>query len=305
MTRAEVAQLYTPIYDEFMLQEYGEETQIHTKLFQVIEDSTKEYKTDGLSGLGEWVDADEDTDGGLEKPVQGYAKTFTQTKFWKKFYATFEAVDQDEYALLKKEGEARSMGRGARAKVEKDTAAVLYGGFAAACPDGQYLWDTDHDKNSEETGINYSNLLSGPFSHDNLELAEAQMSANFKDPSGIPIPIPERALIVYAPSLRGTVARVLSDRALERPGTDNRDINRFAGKYEAVEWRYLAEDMGGSDTAWYIIFPGMNMLKIIWSAKPSFSAWIDEQLERYWFKGRMLNDCGATDWRTGFASTGL
>ena len=89
MTRAEVAQLYTPIYDEFMLQDYGEETQVHTQIFQMIDDSTKEYKVDGLSGLGEWVDADEDADGGVESVVLGYPKTFTQTKFWKKFYATF------------------------------------------------------------------------------------------------------------------------------------------------------------------------------------------------------------------------
>lgn len=306
MTRAEVAQLYTPIYDEFMLQEYGEESQVHPQIFQVIDDSTKEYKTDGLSGLGEWVDADEDTDGGVETPVQGYPKTFTQTKFWKKFYATFEAVDQDEYALLKKEGEARSMGRGARAKVEKDTAAILYGGFAGAtCPDGQHLFDVDHDKNSEETATHYDNLLTGAFSHDNLELAEKQIADHFKDPTGIPIPAITNPIIAFAPALRGAIYRVLNDRAQEQPGTTLRNINRFAGKYTPVEWRYLSADMGGSDTAWYIIFKEMNMLKVIWSARPSFSAWIDEQLERYWFKGRMLNDCGATDWRFGFASTGL
>jgi len=288
-----------------MLQEYGEETQVHPKVFDVIEDSTKEYKVDGLSGLGEWVDANEDTDGGVDAPVLGYPKTFTQTKFWKKFYATFEAVDQDEYALLKKEGEARAMGIGARAKVERDTAGILINGFATACPDGQYLFSNSHPKNSEETGTTYDNLLSGALSHDNLELAETQIAGNFMSPSGIPIPTPESPLLVHAPALRGVVARLLSDRANEQPDTTVRNINRFAGKYTPVEWRYLAADMGGSDTAWFIIFPSMKMLKLIWSAKPSFSAWIDEQLERYWFKGRMLNDCGASDWRCGFGSTGL
>jgi hypothetical protein len=131
------------------------------------------------------------------------------------------------------------------------------------------------------------------------------MADNFKDPTGIPIPVPENALLVYPPALRGTVARLLSDRADLRPGTANNDINRFAGRYTPIEWRYLAADLGGSDTAWFIIFKFMNMLKIIWSAKPSFSSWIDEQLERYWFKGRMLFDCGAVDWRCGFGSTGL
>jgi len=44
MTRAEVAQLYTPIYDEFMLQEYGEETQVHPQIFQTIEILLKNTK---------------------------------------------------------------------------------------------------------------------------------------------------------------------------------------------------------------------------------------------------------------------
>jgi hypothetical protein len=304
MTRAEVAQLYTPIYDEFMLQDYGEETQVHPQLFDVVEDHTYQYKVDGLSGLGEWVSATEDSSGGFDVPVLGYPKTFTQAKFWKKFYASFESVDQDEYALLKKEGDARSMGRGGRSKVERDTAGVIINGFTTACPDGQFLFSASHPKNSDETGTLYDNLLAGPFSHDNLEAAEKLISANLKDPMGIPIPVPEKAILFYAPALRGVVDRVLNARALERPGTVNRDINRFAGKYDPIEWRYLASDMGGSDTIWGILYPTLKMLKIVWSAKPSFSSWIDEDLERYFFKGRMLYDTGATDWRSIFASTG-
>ena len=105
LTRNEVAQLYTPIYDEFMLESYSEETQKHQKIFQEIDDSTKTYDFHGLSGLGEWVDANEMASGGFEDPVLSYRKTFTQTKKWKKFQTSFESVDQDEYALLEKEDE--------------------------------------------------------------------------------------------------------------------------------------------------------------------------------------------------------
>ena len=147
--------------------------------------------------------------------------------------------------------------------------------------------------------------MSGAFSHDNLELAETQITNNFFDPKGIPISPAEKPLLLYAPALRGAIKRVLSDRALERPGTTQRDINRFAGEYTPVEWRYLGSALGGSDTAWYIIYTELKLLVCVWSAKPHFTSWIDHEDEFYNFKGRMLYDAGPCDWRTGFASTGL
>lgn len=303
--RDNVAQLYTPIYDEFMLAEYKENTQKHQLLYETIEDKTKQYLVDDLGGLGYWESATEGSGGGYEDPVLGYAKTYTQAKYWKKFQVSFEAVDQDEYALLKKEGEAKSMGRGARGKVEKDTANRISNGFSVACPDGQFQFSNSHPKNVNETGTVYDNLMDGAFSHDNLEAAESQIEKNFIGSDGIPIAVSEDPILLYPPALRGAVARVLSERAMERPGVTTRDINRFAGKYQPVEWRYLAADMGGSDTAWFIIFPELKFLKIIWNAKPSFTSWIDEDNEFYKFKGRMLYAFGECNWRYGFGSTGL
>ena len=42
--RNALAQLYTPIYDEFMLGVFKEETQKHKVIYQEIIDTTKEYK---------------------------------------------------------------------------------------------------------------------------------------------------------------------------------------------------------------------------------------------------------------------
>jgi len=75
--------------------------------------------------------------------------------------------------------------------------------------------------------------------------------------------------------------------------------------YEPIEWRYLSAALGGSDTAWYIIYPELKLLAVVWSAKPHFTSWIDEEDEFYNFKGRMLYDTGALDWRAGLASTGV
>lgn len=303
--RAQVAQLFTPIYDEFMLQKYDENTMVSKTLFKEIMDKTKEYKVDDLSTLGRWDVVGEGSGDGYEDPVLGYAKTYTQLKMIKKFKVSFEAVDQDEYALAKKVGESEGMGLGARDRVEFDCSRHLVNGFTTAGPDGQYLYDTDHDKNSEETGTDYSNLLSGAFSHDNLELAETQIAANLISPAGIPIRPPQNPSLVFPPALRGAVMRVLNDRAKEQPDTTMRNINRFAGTYNPVEWWYLGLAAAGTNTQWHIMFPSMGFFKIIWNQKPAYTSWIDEETEFYNFKGRMLNASGYDNWRQSFGSTGL
>jgi hypothetical protein len=303
--RANLAQLYTPIYDKFMLAAYSEEAMVHPKVFDVITDPTKEWKYDDVSTLGMWVDADEGASGGYDDPVLGYPKTLTPAKVWKKFKVSFEAVDQDEYALVKQISTAENMGRGIRARMEYDTAGHLYNAFSTAGADGQYDIDSDHPKNRTETGTTYSNLLSGAFSHDNLETAETAIANNFKDMAGIPIMPSENPIILYPPALRGSVQRVLAERAGEQPDTTMRNINRFAGKYTPIEWRYLSADMGGSDTAWYIIFKELGLLKVVMNSKPHFTSWVDEDLEYYMFKGRVLYDYGICNWRGLFGSTGL
>lgn len=309
--RAGVDQLYTSIYDEFLMESYNEYPLGYTHGFKEVSTTQKDYKVDDISGLGMWESQSELVGGNIEDPVLGYPKTYTIGKETKQFQVSFEAIDDDEYALLKKEGTAKNMGKGCRAKQEYDTAiGVLYAAFADTGPDGQILFSTAHPKNREETGTTYDNLLSGAFSHDNLEAAELQFTDNLYDSKGIPIPVTEDPVLYYPPALRGIVARTLSERATDRPGTANRDINQFTTRkgmfnYKPVEWVWLNAANGGSDTAWYIVFKNFGYIKMVWRQKPHFVSWTDYDIEAYNFKGRMRYDTGIDNWRFGFASTGL
>lgn len=311
--RNRVIELYTPIYDEYMFDGYKQYQQVHEEAgFTAIQDKTLRYITNSMSGLGEWEDSEEFDDGGYSDPVSGYPKTFTQAKRLKRFKVSFEAVDMDEQAILSKVGLAKSMGNGANWKVERETSAVFNTGFSTAGPDGQYLFDSDHPKNSEETGTTYDNLLSGAFSHDNLEAAETEISDNFISEDGGPILPTEDPILLHPANLRGAVERVLNERAMERPGVTTRDINRFVGKgkhfnYKPVEWWWLGAGQGraGSDTAWYIVFKQLQHLKIIWNAKPHYTSWVDYGIEAYCFAGRMIYSCGADNWRCAFGSSGV
>ena len=288
------------------MMKFNEPPKTYAQLFDEVDDPTKDHLIDYISGLGAWNPVSEDSDEGLDHFVQGYPTTLSQAKYRKYFYVSFEINDQMEYAEMKKKiVRAEALGSGAITAVLKATAALIYGGFAGTTPDGAHVFDTVHPKNPEETGIVYSNLLSGPFSHDNLEAAEKQIAANYIDMDGDPITPPEMPILLYPPALKGQVNRVLSERALERPGTPNRDINIHAGKYIPVEWVYLSAAFGGSDTAWYIIYPSMKMLKLVWGRKPQFASWIENIKHRYYFDGWEHFVVGASDFRFGFASTGL
>ncbi len=314
-TRAALSELFTPIYDEFMLMGFAEEKQVAPQVCDIQNDNTKDYKVDDISGTGEWELATELSSGGYEDLVLGYAKTITPLKYWKKIQIPFEASEQEEYAILKsKVVNARQIGAGGRIKVERLVAAALYAGFTVAGPDGQIVFDVDHPKNREETGIVYDNLLEGPLSHDNLELAEKQISDNFYDLKGLPILPAENPVLLYPPALKGRAERLLSDRAdympfeatNSAPGTRSEmEINRFAGKYNPICWRLISAKEGGSDTAWYIIYKELGFFKGVYNRRPSFDNWVDKDIEAYVFKGSLMFACGFTNWRAAFASTGV
>lgn len=309
-TRAQLSELFTPIYDEFMLMAFAEDKQIMPTVFTVEDDPTKDFKTDGLSGLGTWELANELASGGYEDLVLGYPKTYTPLKYWKKLQIPFEANDQMEYAALKAQvGKAKMIGAGGSDRVERISSAIIYGAFSTACPDGQFLCSDSHPKNREETGVTYDNLLAGALSHDNLELAERQIADNHFDMKGIPFTAGDSPIMLVPPAMKGTVKRLLSDRAEYRPGDlgsrTEMEINQFAGMYNPVIWKYISAKMGGTDTQWHIIFKELGFLKFVYSARPSFDNWIDKDIEAYVFKGRMLGVAGASDWRSIFSSTGL
>ena len=309
-TRAQLGELFTPIYDEFMLMGFAEEKQVGPQIFTIKDDATKDWKFDGLSGTGEWELATELSSGGYQDLVLGYPKTITPLKYWAKILVSFEANDQEEYAMLKgKVTNAKQIGKGGNVKVERLMAANIYGGFTATGPDGQYLYDTDHPKNREETGITYDNLLSGPLSHDNLELAEKKIADNFYDMKGLPIPVSENPILLYAPALKGKAERLLADKALYIPEqsavNSEMAINRFSGQYNPICWRLLSAKEGGSDTAWYIIYKDAEALRGIYGRRPSFDNWIDKDIEAYVFKGSLMFASGAVTHTGLFASTGL
>jgi hypothetical protein len=232
-----------------------------------------------------------------------YNQTFTHSKFGKGFKVTFEAADDDEYALISKVDNARAMGMGAMEKVETDAANIFDLHTTTAGADGVALVDAQHPQNPNLSTTYLDNEITGStsaLSHDAIETMELQVYNNLKNPKGGLIPIPSKRILLVPPALEGTAKRICSDRALERPDTAARDINVYAGKYEVVVWRFI----DSSTTAWWFVYPSIRGLKFFWRQKPKFTSYIDHSTSSYVFEGTMRYSVGWDQWRPVWGSVG-
>lgn len=300
--RSNVPDLFSTAFDIFLLQTFKEETLKMPLVFAVSSDASKEVKTHSLSALSIWVEHKEGASTQFDDPLELYEKTFTHKKFKMAFQVSWEAQADDEYALLKKQDNAKAMGRGSRAKVEKDSADVLNNSTTDTGPDGASLASASHPKNPLESTTYYSNLITAKLSHDAIETMEKKIADNSYDSKGLVVDI-EPTVLLVPPKLKGTALRICRESASERPETMNRDINVYAGKYQVVVWKQLSAANGGSDVFWYLIAKDMGQ-KFIWRDKPHFYSWIDYNQENYMFSGRMRYSVAYDDWRWCWVSNG-
>lgn len=291
--RSNLDVLVTPGLDEVLLGAYDGGEKVHPKIFKIMSDKSKEVTVDSISVLSDWDDLNEGEAVTQEDPVQGYDKTFTHDKKGKALKITFEAYEDDEYAVLKKEHTAKIMGRGAVTKVEGACANIFNTHTSGTGPDSVALVDGSHPKNDLETGTTYDNeLTSGSaLAHDTVEDMEILQAANMRDMKGNIIARPKKRICLVPPALEGTADRIFNERALDRPSEVVRDINRYAGKYEVICWDYLTT----STTSWWVIFPEFDALRLYWRRKPHFRHYIDEDNESYVWKGTMRYSVGWTN----------
>jgi hypothetical protein len=312
--KSSIADAYTRTYDEVANRSYETTPKEFEKVVNIMEDDSSMVQVSEVSGLGEWEATTEGNAGNEGRLVQGYDKTFTHIKYDKTATLSVEAIEDDEAAVVEGLVSAKAMAKGAIAKCNKLVAARLYNGFATnTTPDGVYLFSASHLQNAETTAT-LSNLLSGALSIDNLILAETQIANNLVGEDGMPIIESGVRQLILPPALRDVAYRILASRAV--PGTPDNDANKFGSEkkkfssllsldYDPVELRYLAAQFGGSDTAWYIRIPNMNMFRFYWRKKPNFRSWVEDNEDLVKHKGSMRASVGETNFRELFGSTGL
>lgn len=300
MTRANFAQLLTPIHKKIFFDSYNERPMVYKKIFKTEKMNAKSQTYPHLGAFGLWQENQEGNVFNQDRFDQGQTASFEARRFDKSYDITWELVQDDLYNVMKgigKGGSAKGLGRSLRATEETDAASVLLNGFTNVGYDGKALFATDHPLiNSTQT---VSNLIEGALSDESLKAALKLMRVQ-KDEAGIPIATRATQLVV-CPDLEFAAKAIV--RSILQSGTNNNDVNTIPD-LDIVVWDYL-DDPTGTMKPWFIQDTTIDNLLFLRREEPIFGS---KQLERkmdYNMYGYTRFDTGYCDWRGLVGSKGI
>lgn len=209
-------------------------------------------------------------------------------------------------------GEAKELGRAANFSLDEAGMQLFNGAFATTTNvrgyemtwygDGVPTYSTIHpskvpgastQSNASSTGI--------VFSHDNLETANLALIEQ-QDDAGFPIGTNGKPMIVAAPALAREI-REETESQLD-PTSANNAINVSRGMFDSTTSLFLSAANGGSNTAWFLVTPGMDKQYHEVRKAPVFE--LDNSVRTgttlFTVKARWANWVG--DWRYKYGSKG-
>lgn len=228
---------------------------------------------------------------------QGYVPRYTHVLAALGYIITLEERMDNLYPALTV-ARQQALARSLRDLKEQIGSNVLNDGFTNTGADGVSLFDTDHPV----TGGVQSNILdpSVPMSEAALEQIDIAL-AQAKNDKGMPVRIIGRKIIV-PPALKNETQRILGNPL--RPGTAERDINAM---YQMGAWPdgFVVNRRLSSDTAFFVITDCFDGFKYYNRMAPVLSSDNDFDTENEKNKAIERYSFGYSDFRAGFASTGI
>lgn len=300
MTRANFAELLTPIHKKVFFDSYNEVPMVYKKIFKTEKMNAKTQSYPHLGAFGLWATNTEGSKFNHDKFEEGEVASFEAKRYDKAYQLTWELVQDDLYNVMKgigKGGSAKGLGRGLRATEETETAKVISGGFTNTGYDGKALFAKDHPLINSESVC--SNLIEGVLSDESLKAAMTLMRQQ-KDEAGIVISASAKRLVV-CPELEFTAKAIVN--SILQSGTNNNDVNTIPN-LEVIVWDYLS-DSTGATKPWFIQDPSFDNLLFLRREEPIFgSEKIQDQMD-YNMYGYTRFDVGYCDWRGLVGSKGV
>lgn len=289
--------LLEPGLRKIFFETYAELPEEFSKIYHVNK-STKAKETDyGLGAFGDWVQRESGLDTVAYDTLHaGDERTYVHKAFTKGFMIERELYDDEQYRQINKFPAA--MARAGRQFVEKQAASLLNNGFTTDIYDHKKLFATDHPLvDSNATGCN---LATGALTDANLKEA-MQMMREQVDEAGNLIQAKATTLIV-PPALEHTAKAILHSTQLA--GSVLNDVNTVKGALDLIVYDFIGENVGGSDTAWFLLDKNLHELNFFWRIKPEFKH--DEDFDTFVakYRGYMRFSFGVSDWRGIVGSTG-
>lgn len=294
---SDFGRLLEPGLRKIFFETYAELPEQFSKIYKVNK-STKAKETDyGLGAFGDWTERQSELDTvAYDTLSPGLERIYTHKAFTKGFMIGRELYDDEKYRQINKFPAA--MARAGRQFVEKEAASLVNKGFTTNIYDGKKLFATDHPLvNSSNTGCN---LATGALNDANLKDA-MQMMREQVDEAGNLIQAKATTLVV-PPALEHTAKAILHSTQLS--GSVLNDVNTVKGALDLVVWDFLGENVGGSDTAWFLMDKNLHELNFFWRIKPEFKHAEDFDTFVAKYRGYMRFSYGVSDWRGIVGSTG-
>lgn len=299
MTRANFAELLTPIHKKIFFDSYNEVPMIYKSIFRTEKMDMKTQSYPHLGAFGLWQENTEGSKFNHDKFDEGEKAVFEARRFDKAYQLTWELVQDDQYNVFKgigKGGSAKGLGRSLRATEEDDSAKVIINGFTNVGYDGKALFATDHPLINSTSVC--SNLIEGPLTDESLKAALTLMSLQ-KDEAGIPI-VARATQLVVCPELEFTAKAIVN--SILQSGTNNNDVNTVPN-LKIVVWPYLS-DSTGTNKIWFIQDTTLDNLLFLRREEVIFdSERIQDQMDYNMF-GYTRFDTGYCDWRGLVGSLG-
>lgn len=237
-------EVFFPAFNAPAIPGYADATS--SVVFKQMTSNKSAEQWEEAKGGGYWTANAENAEPSVSNPLLKYNNSATHTTWEQGLPVSKSAFDDDQHGYVAME--VAAMARAGRTTRDKEAMSIFRGGFTTTYGDSQYLFDTDHPVD----GGTMSNKGTGALTDDNLETGIVAL-AEQKSRDGMIMGNVASWLLV-PPALYAEAVRLCDARAVERPGTANREINVWSVKYGIFVYQspFLGTAAGGSDTAWYL-----------------------------------------------------
>lgn len=299
--RSDFPDILEPGFRKIFNDAYKEKPTQYEKVFNVLSSTKQDERDSSVSGFGLFDEHSEKEALHYEDPVQGYDVRYVHKKYAKGFRVTEEAVDDDQYNVLKKK--AAALGRAARRTIETKAANILNLGFGTTETtggDGKALFAADHPLADSVSTQN--NTDTAALAETALKNAYIAMQQTLDDKGQLVEVMPSK--LVVPPALRDTAKILIESRGRTNTAYTN-EVNPYENEFEVIVWAYLGGAVSnGSDTAWYLIDPDVSQLNFFWRKPLTFGQDNAFSTDEALYKAKMRFSVGFSDWRGVYGSTG-
>lgn len=311
-TTAQFSKAIDPAVRKFFVEAYRDEDPGVEKILRVGDQIDYNQQEQVIAGLGNLQPVPEAGVYPVDAPLQSFGTTYTPVKYGSVIEISDELIRYDKSAVTKATELSRLRARSAANTVGIEGAGLFNNGFDTAFTsygDGKPLFSTVHQRADGVGNLSNASATGIPLTEANLETAiiafrqqlddRGQPIMQFPDTLVVPLALQKEALIITKSQLRSA--------------TGDNDANVYSlteytgGGMKVMTWRYLDSQLGGSDTAWFLLDSKNHKVSWKWGVRPEIGARNDTEgysQDLITWKVRLEASKGWTDYRGSWGSKG-